>query len=250
MSYTSLVADAHHAQARGEHFFDQVIFFVVERGAAQMRDGFVLHQALAVLLFDETLVPAFPEAVRNHIHRGFKLDFLPMDGSRLPVFHFDEALGVGGQFETVRTLGAQPAAGERRSGIAFDRDQFIAAMEDELAAADRAIGTNGVSDFGAVVFRAQVERVLGHRFHTGAVSAIQDLFYDGPAGDEFLEHASLREGQHNSLTDSGPDNPQKPVEKRERAALGWQIYPVAGDRLALAIQFGTAWNNFTAFSSV
>jgi hypothetical protein len=48
----------------------------------------------------------------------------------------------------------------------------------------------------------------------------------------------------------GRDNPQKSVEKRERAALRWKIYPVAGDRLALAIQFGTAWNNFTAFSSV
>jgi hypothetical protein len=37
MSYTSLVADAHHPEAGGKQFLDQVAFFVVERSSAQMK---------------------------------------------------------------------------------------------------------------------------------------------------------------------------------------------------------------------
>ena len=48
MSYPGLVAYANHAQTSGEKFFDQVIFFVVERGATEMSDGRGLHQALTV----------------------------------------------------------------------------------------------------------------------------------------------------------------------------------------------------------
>jgi hypothetical protein len=60
MSYSGLIADAHHAEAGGEHLFNEVIFLVIERRAAQVGDGLVLHQALALLLPDETPVPALP----------------------------------------------------------------------------------------------------------------------------------------------------------------------------------------------
>src|SRR5260370_27964594 len=36
MSYPALVGHTDHAQASGEQFFDEIIFFVVERGPAQM----------------------------------------------------------------------------------------------------------------------------------------------------------------------------------------------------------------------
>ena len=38
MSYPGLVGHTDHAQASGEEFFDQIIFFVIERGAAEMAD--------------------------------------------------------------------------------------------------------------------------------------------------------------------------------------------------------------------
>ena len=39
VSYTGLVADANHAQASGEKFLDQVVFFVVERRAAEVGES-------------------------------------------------------------------------------------------------------------------------------------------------------------------------------------------------------------------
>ena len=38
MSYTGLVADANHAQTAGEQLLDQVVLFVVEGRAAEVRD--------------------------------------------------------------------------------------------------------------------------------------------------------------------------------------------------------------------
>jgi hypothetical protein len=36
MSYPRLVGHTNHPQASGEKFFDQIIFFVIKRGAAKM----------------------------------------------------------------------------------------------------------------------------------------------------------------------------------------------------------------------
>lgn len=53
VSYTGLVGDADHSQSDGEKFFDQVIFFDVEGGAAEVGDGFGLHHHFAILFFLE-----------------------------------------------------------------------------------------------------------------------------------------------------------------------------------------------------
>ena len=47
VSYTGLVGDADHPQANGEEFFDQIIFFDIEGGAAEMGYGFRLHYEFA-----------------------------------------------------------------------------------------------------------------------------------------------------------------------------------------------------------
>ncbi len=47
VSNAGLVGDAHHAQADGEKFFDQIILFDVEGGPAEVGDGFGLHYELA-----------------------------------------------------------------------------------------------------------------------------------------------------------------------------------------------------------
>ena len=53
VSNSGLVADANHAQTSCEQFLDQIVLFVVQRGAAQMRDRLGLHQAVPVFLLLE-----------------------------------------------------------------------------------------------------------------------------------------------------------------------------------------------------
>src|SRR5690348_18265870 len=61
MSYSGLVADAHHAQAAAEQFFDQVILLVVQRGAAQVTNGLGVRHHFAVLFLDEGALAALPD---------------------------------------------------------------------------------------------------------------------------------------------------------------------------------------------
>ena len=49
MSYPGLVGHTDHAQASGEKFFDEIIFFVIERGAAEMADRGCVIDCRAVL---------------------------------------------------------------------------------------------------------------------------------------------------------------------------------------------------------
>jgi len=53
MSYPGLVGYTDHAQASGEKFFNEIIFFVVERGAAEMADRPGVIDSRSVFLRDE-----------------------------------------------------------------------------------------------------------------------------------------------------------------------------------------------------
>src|SRR5258708_12611839 len=77
MSYTGLIADADHAQARGKQLLDEVVFFVVEGRAAKMGYRRRLHQRLPVFRFDESPLAAFPNAVRDHFHRLIQVQVFP-----------------------------------------------------------------------------------------------------------------------------------------------------------------------------
>ncbi len=44
VSYTGLVGDADHAEAGGEEFFNEIVFFDIEGGAAEVGDGGGLHK--------------------------------------------------------------------------------------------------------------------------------------------------------------------------------------------------------------
>src|ERR1700735_229037 len=192
MSYSGLIADAHHAQARREEFLDEIIFFVVERRAAQVRHRLVLHQALAVLLFYEILVPAFPQPISDHIHRLFEVELFPFGPVWPSIAYFPKALRVRRQFIARGPFWAEPSARKRRRRVALNRNELIAFVKDKLSAADRTVRANGMGYFGAVVLRAHVERVLGHRFHTRSIRTIQDLFYNRPAGNKVFDHAPPR----------------------------------------------------------
>ena len=79
MSYSGLVADANQAQARGEQFFDQVIFFIVERRSAQMSDGFVVHHGSGRPAFSTKLLfAALPQPVGDHVHRRLEVEVFPL----------------------------------------------------------------------------------------------------------------------------------------------------------------------------
>src|SRR5438132_14164279 len=75
MSYPGLVGHTDHAQAGGEEFFDKIIFFVIERGAAEMADRSRMINCCAVLLSDEGATTRFPDAVRQHVHLSINLNF-------------------------------------------------------------------------------------------------------------------------------------------------------------------------------
>ena len=79
MSYTGLIADADHAEAGGEEFFDQVVFFVVESRAAEVGDGDG-SASDSGRLCDSTKVSlaAFPEAVGDHVHRLLEIEVFPL----------------------------------------------------------------------------------------------------------------------------------------------------------------------------
>ena len=53
MSYAGLVGHTDHAQASGEKLFDEIIFFVIERGAAEMANRRRVIDGRAVLLVHE-----------------------------------------------------------------------------------------------------------------------------------------------------------------------------------------------------
>jgi hypothetical protein len=53
MSYPGLVGYAHHPQAGSEEFSDEIIFFVVERGATEMTDRCGVIDSRAVFFMNE-----------------------------------------------------------------------------------------------------------------------------------------------------------------------------------------------------
>ena len=79
MSYSPLNCRCeHHAEASGEHLFNQVIFFVVERSTTQMSDGFVLGIRLwPSCVSAKFLFRAFPPAVGDRAPSYFRGPGLP-----------------------------------------------------------------------------------------------------------------------------------------------------------------------------
>ena len=53
MSYPCLVGDADHSQAESEQFFDEIIFFDIESGAAEMTDPSCVIDRRAIFFMNE-----------------------------------------------------------------------------------------------------------------------------------------------------------------------------------------------------
>ena len=106
VSYTSLVADAHHAQPGREKFLDQVVLFVVQRRASKMRHGRSLHQRLTVASFLKGLFARFPNALGDHVH-GTSRDLPPLAGIGRAVFNRFQSAGMSVQLKRVRAFWAK-----------------------------------------------------------------------------------------------------------------------------------------------
>src|SRR5882724_390572 len=104
MSYPGLVGHTDHAQASGEKFFDEIILFVVERGAAEMTDRSRVIDCCPILLADEGALTRFPDAVRHHVHRTIQRNFRPLSRAWRAIFYFRFALRMGEQLIRRRAL--------------------------------------------------------------------------------------------------------------------------------------------------
>src|ERR1044072_1805271 len=90
MSYTRLVGNADHSEAKRKQFANQIIFFVIERGAAEMTDRSGTIETVTVFGFvDEGSFPRFPHALCDHFHRAVQRNLLPFFCARRAIFESD-----------------------------------------------------------------------------------------------------------------------------------------------------------------
>src|SRR5581483_6888617 len=180
MSYTGLVAEADHPQAGGKQLLDNVVLFDVESSAAKMGHGLGLHQRHPVFFFLEGSLAGFPHALRDHIHRRFQVEVLPLPRVWRAVAHLGQARRMSMEFVCIGTLGTQVPAGDWRLRIAFNRDQLPVLVIDQLAAPHAAVRAYGTRYLSAVGFRPTFPRAIGHGFRPSTVSPGTDLLKNRP----------------------------------------------------------------------
>jgi len=180
MSYPRLVGYAHHPQAESEKFFDQIIFFVIERGAAQMTDRGRVIDGRAVLFVNEGSLARLPDAVRHHVHRAIQRNVGPFFRTRGAIFHFRFAPIVREQLIRCRAFRTKIPLADGRLRVAFDRNQFAVFVINQLPATNAAVWANRSRDLRVVDPRVHCARFVRHRFETGAVFALADLPNERP----------------------------------------------------------------------
>src|SRR5262249_50403270 len=160
---------------------DQIVFFVVERRAAQVSNRRGLHQGLTTTRFLKRSVSALPQAVGDHVYRLIEVQVFPLMRERPPVFDFVQALGVGQQFKARRAVRAEAATGNRRLGIAFNRDKFPVTMKNLLATADCTIRTDRPGNLRSFILGPERLCLTTHSFRAGAIAAFENLPDDRPS---------------------------------------------------------------------
>src|SRR6185437_1204988 len=92
------------------------------------------------------------------------------------------------QFIAVCSFGAKPSAGNGRLRIAFNRNQLVVLVKNQLAAAYAAIWANRARHLCSLGPRTKIAGLLRHGFNACSISACLDLFNDWPARKQFPEH--------------------------------------------------------------
>src|SRR5579863_3317524 len=101
MSYAGLVADTNHPQPGGKQFLDQIIFFIVERGAAEMSHRGRLHERLTFARLMERTIAGVPHAVGDHLHSSVEINVLPLVGVGSTILDLAQTPTVRVQFVRV-----------------------------------------------------------------------------------------------------------------------------------------------------
>src|SRR5688500_16825578 len=117
MSYACLIAQAHHPQSGGEEFLDEIVFFDVERRAAEVRDRSRVH----VRLIEGTL-PCLPDALGDHLCCTLERDLDPSFRKGRAVLYGFRARRMGHELVTGCTFGAEMPSRDGRLRITFDAD--------------------------------------------------------------------------------------------------------------------------------
>jgi hypothetical protein len=175
MSYPGLVGHTDHAQASGKQFFNEIIFFVVERSAAEMANGSGVIDSRSIDLPNECAFARFPDAFGHRVHRAIKRHFSPFLGARRAVLHFCFAPGMREQLIGCGAFRTKISLTDRRLLITFDRNQFPVLVINQLPAADATIWANGASNLRVVGPRSHRPRSIRHRLETGAVLSLANL---------------------------------------------------------------------------
>ena len=133
----------------------------------------------------------FPDSLRNHVHCGFEIQFLPLGRVWPAILDARFAAGMGEQFETVRTFRAQTSARNWRVRVAFNRNQLPVFVINQLAAAYGTIGTYRARSLSPMVLRNKIAGAIAHGLNTGPVAVRQDLPHDRPPSHKILDlHSS------------------------------------------------------------
>src|SRR5438445_6636653 len=175
MSYPRLVGYADHPQAESEEFFDEIIFFVVESGAAEMTNGRRVIDRRASLFMDEPALPRFPNTVRHHVHRAIHRNFRPLFRARCAIFHFCLAPIVREQLVRSRAFRAKITLADRTLRVSFNGDELAVLVINELPATNAAVWANRSRHLRIVDARMHRARLIRHRLKTGAVGPLADL---------------------------------------------------------------------------
>ncbi len=182
MSNPGLIFYLYDSEAR-KQLLDQVVFFVIERGAAKVRDVQSPAQRVTLLvLVLPFVVTRLLHALRHHFHRLIERDFFPLRAMRAAVENVGDAMRARHQLERGRALRTQAAIRDRRCRIALNVDNLLVLQIDQLAATDRAVGADRTDNFiGAFGSRHQVDTAVGSRGFVQAENvAGLHLFKYGP----------------------------------------------------------------------
>src|SRR5947207_10874495 len=131
----------------------EVALLVVDARRAERRDRLQAVDSdevaiLVLLLLDEVLLAGVVVALGDLGVHPLERLLLPRARTRRAVERLRRPQGVVRELDGGRALRAQPALRVRCVGITLDVDDAIALGVDELAAADRAVGTDTVEGLG------------------------------------------------------------------------------------------------------
>src|ERR1051325_1083914 len=184
MSNPGLVGDADHPQPGREQFLDEVVLFVVERGAAEVGHAGGVHRG-----FVERALARLPHPLRDHRRRGVEVELLPLLCARRAVLHLRGPAGMRHQLEARRAFRTEMPARDGRLWITLDADDLPLAVVNELTTSHAAVRADRLGDFRRLVLRLQRFRAVAHDLRAGAVSAGAKLADEGPFEQQFGEHA-------------------------------------------------------------